>query len=268
MVWNLIRINDKCQFCKNSIVFLGHIISSEGIRVDPSKTDAITKISVRQSLLELQRFLGMVNYLGKFISNLAEVTAPLRALSKKDVAFNLQKPQLDAIEKLKTLITSAPILKIFDLNLPTRLKIDTSSEGVRVLLEQNHVSLKNLNWHPTGYSSCAFRYYEKQYIQIEKETLSIDFGKESFHEYLYGHTFTIINDHQPLKSNFSRSIVTCLPRIPKFFLRLHKYGFQLEYVAGKEMLVSDALNRSYLFTWVWRKYFNLICKFHHFKFTH
>ena len=71
-------------------------------------------MSVPQSLTELQRFLGMVNYLGKYIPNLAEVTPPLRELLKKDVAFNLQKLQLDAIEKLKTLITSAPILKIFD----------------------------------------------------------------------------------------------------------------------------------------------------------
>ena len=59
-----------------SIVFLRHIISSEGIRVDPSKTDAITKMSVPQSLAELQRFLRMVNYLSKFIPNLAEVTTP------------------------------------------------------------------------------------------------------------------------------------------------------------------------------------------------
>ena len=85
----------------------------------------------------------MVNYLGKFIPNLAEVTAPLRALLNKDIVFNLQKSQLDAIEKIKTLITSPPILKIFDLNLPTRLKIDPSSEGLGALLEQNHGSLEN-----------------------------------------------------------------------------------------------------------------------------
>ena len=131
-----LRLNkNKCQFCKNSIVFLGHIISSEGIKVDPSKTDAITKMSVPQSLTELQRFLGMVNYLSKFIPNLAEVTAPLRVLLKKDVVFKLQKFQLDVIEKLKTLITSAPILKSFDSNLPTRLKTDASSEGLGALLE-------------------------------------------------------------------------------------------------------------------------------------
>ena len=170
-------------------------------------------MSVPQFLTELQRFLGMVNYLGKFIPNLAEVTSPLRALLKKDVAFNLQKPQLDAIEKLKILITSAPILKIFDPNLPTRLKIDASSKGVGALLEQNHGSLENPQWHPIGYSFRALHDCEKRYTQIEKETLFIVFGVERFHKYLYGHKFTIINDHQPLRSIFSRSIVTCPPRI-------------------------------------------------------
>ena len=128
-------------------------------------------MSLPDSLTELQRFSGMVNYLGKFIPSLAEVTAPIWALLKKNVALNLQKPQLDAIEKLKTSITSAPILKIFDPNLPTRLKIDTSSEGVGALLEQDHGSLENPQWHQIGYSSHALRDYEKRYVQIGKETL-------------------------------------------------------------------------------------------------
>ena len=92
------------------------MISSEGMRVDPSKTDAKAKMSAPQPLAEFQRFLGMVIYLGKFFPNLAEVTALLRVLLKKDVVLNLQKPQLDAIEKLKTLITSVIILKFFDPN--------------------------------------------------------------------------------------------------------------------------------------------------------
>ena len=73
---------------------------------------------------------------------------------KKDVAFNLQKPQLDTIEKLKILIMSAPIL-IFFSNLPIRLKIDASSEGVGALLEQNHGLLENPKLHPIGYSACT-----------------------------------------------------------------------------------------------------------------
>ena len=82
-------------------MFLGHIISSEGIKIDPSKTEAITKIPLPRSFNELQRFLGMVNYLGKLIPNLAEHTTPLRNLLKKDV-LELKKPQLDTIENLKT----------------------------------------------------------------------------------------------------------------------------------------------------------------------
>ena len=70
-----------------------------------------------------------------------------------------------------------------------------------------------------------------------KKRLSIVFGVERFHKYLHGCTFTIINDHQPLKLIFSRSIVTCPPRIQKFFLRLQKYDFELEYAPGKTMLV-------------------------------
>ena len=90
---------------------------------------------VPQFLTELQRFLWMVNYLVKFISNLAELTPPLRAPLKKDFVFALEKTQLEAIEKLKTLITSAAILKIFGRNKPTRLKIDASSSGPGALLE-------------------------------------------------------------------------------------------------------------------------------------
>ena len=72
----------------------------------PSKTEAITKMPLPRSVNELQRFLGMVNYLGKFISNLARHTTPLHNILKKDVFFKLQKPQLDTIEYLKTLVTS------------------------------------------------------------------------------------------------------------------------------------------------------------------
>ena len=71
-----------CQIRKQSIVFLGHIISSADIKIDPSKTEAITKVPLPRSVNELQKFLGMVNYLGKFISTLAEHNT-LRNLLKK-----------------------------------------------------------------------------------------------------------------------------------------------------------------------------------------
>ena len=72
------------------------------------------------------------------------------------------------------------------------------------------------------------------------------FGVERFHEYLYGRRFIVINDHKPLKSTFNRSIISFPPRILKFFLRLQKYDFQLQYSPGKNILVSDTLSRSHL----------------------
>ena len=236
----------KYQIRKQTIVFLRNIILLEGIKIDPSKTEVITKIPLPRSVNELQRFLGMINYLGKFIPNLTKHTTPLGNLLKKDVVFKLQKPQLDAIENLKTLVTSAPCLKIFDSKLPTRLKTDASSVGLRAFLEQNYGTVTNRKWHPIGCSLQALQDYEKHYVQIEKEALSIVFGVEHFHEYWYGCRFMVINDHKLLKSTFNRSILSCPPCIQKFFLCLQKYNFKVQYSPGKDMLVSDTLSRSHL----------------------
>ena len=143
----------KCQIRKQSIVFLGHIILSEGIKIDPSKTDAITMMLLPRSVNELQRFLDMVNYLETFIPNSVEHTTPLRNLLKKDVVSELNKLQLDGIENLKTLVTSAPCLKVFNSKLPTLLKTDASSVGLGAFLEQNYGTVDNEKWHPIGYSS-------------------------------------------------------------------------------------------------------------------
>ena len=146
-----------------SIAFLGHIVSSEIIKIYPSKTEAITKMSLPRSVNKLQRFLGMVYYLGKFIPNLAEHTTPLWNLLKKDVVFKLQKPQLDAIKNLKTLVTSAPCLKISNSKLPTHLKTNASSVGLGAFLEQSYGIVKNERWHPISYSLQALQDYKKRY---------------------------------------------------------------------------------------------------------
>ena len=140
--------------------------------------------------------MGMVNYLGKFIPNLSQITAPLCQLLKKDVLFNLQQPQL---------ITSPPCLKFYDPNLPTRLRPDASQDGLGGLFERNHKTTGGDQWFPIAYASQALLPYEKNYAQIEKEILSIVFGVERFHEYLYGRHFTVINGHQPLKSIFNKT---------------------------------------------------------------
>ena len=130
----------KCTFASKSLTFLGHIISADGVKLDPSKVNAITDMPIPKSKVDLQRFLGMINNVSKFVPNISQITA-VRLLLKNDVQLLLQKSQIDAIAELKCLITTSPCLKFFYPNLPARLKPDASSEGLGVLLEPNHGSM-------------------------------------------------------------------------------------------------------------------------------
>ena len=86
-----VTLKDKCEFSKNKVKFLGHIVSAAGIEVDPSKTTAIRSYPAQTNITDLQRFLGMVNQVAKFVKNLASMTEPLRALLRKenDMSVNI-----------------------------------------------------------------------------------------------------------------------------------------------------------------------------------
>ena len=116
--------------------FLGHVTSQDGVKPDPRKVKAITELLVPMSKVELQRFLKLVNYLGKFIPNLSHETAPLHQLLRKNVEFLMQKPQFDAFNRLKWLISAVPVLQFYDTNLSTHLRTDSSSCGQGALLEK------------------------------------------------------------------------------------------------------------------------------------
>ena len=226
----------------SEITFLGHNISADGIKPDYRKVTAIRNMPEPTNKQELQRFLGMINYLGKFIPNLAQKTTPLRNLLKKDIVFALEKPQRDAIAELKEIVTSHPVLKFYDPNLPLRLRTDASTDGLGGMLEQKMGD----QWHPIAFASRSLTSAERNYSAIESETLSIVFGCERFHDYVYGRPFQVVNDHLPLKSIFNKSITSCPPRIQRSFLRLQRYDFVLEHTSGKNMVVADTLSRASL----------------------
>ena len=135
-------------------------------------------------------------------------------------------------------MTSPPVLIFYNPSLPLHLRTDASTDGMGAMLEQNIDD----QWHPIAFASRSLTSAEKNYSAIEGETLPIVFGCERFHEYLYGPPFLIVNDHLPLKSIFIKSITSCPPRIQRFFLRLQRYDFVLEYSPGRDMVVADALS--------------------------
>ena len=139
---------------------------------------------------DVQRFLGMANYLSKFCPNLAELTAPLRAVTKPSSEFIWEVPQREAFEQIKRLISHAPTLKLFDPELEITLSVDSSSHSLGAVMMQEH--------GPVEYAARSLSETQKRYAQIEKELLAVLFACQRFHSFVYGRKTIIESDHKPL----------------------------------------------------------------------
>ena len=230
----------KCQFRKDQLIFLGHKITGEGIEADPAKTEAISQMAPPKNKQELQRFLGMINYIGKFIPNLADMTAPLRELLQKDRDFNLSVAHLEAFEELKKLATSNMVLKSFDPEKDIVVSADASGVALGGALLQEHDN----HLHPVAYIHRALTKIEQRYAQIEKECLSLVFATKRFHQYIYGMKFVCETDHKPLISIFQKEIAKQPARIQRMMFNLQSYpDMSLKYTPGSKLYIADTLSR-------------------------
>ena len=152
----------------------------------------ITEMKPPENLQDLQSFLGLVNYLNRFSPALADLTAPLRTLCKKDTLFTWESSQQTAFEAIKKEITSAPVLAYFDRSKASTIQSDTFKKGLGAVLIQDD--------KPVIYASRALTETEQSYSNIERELLSVIFALERFHHYVYGYTAMVQTDHKPLVS--------------------------------------------------------------------
>ena len=134
-----LKLNEKkCVFGSTEVVFLGHLFSHEGVKPDPTKIEAIRDMPTPKSKQDLQRLLGMITYLGKFIPNLSITTAPLGQLMESDVEWYWSNHHNAALDQIKKLLTESPTLKYYDPELPTRISVDASKLGLGAVLLQKH----------------------------------------------------------------------------------------------------------------------------------
>jgi transposase InsO family protein len=236
---NLKLNREKCEFFQRELTFIGDRIGSDGVKVDPEKVKVIADMSQPTNKSELRSFLGMVNYLTKWIPNCAVKTAPLRELLHDNIEWVWQQPQDDAFKELKRMLISAPVLQFYDPQLPIRISSDASSFGIGFVLLQRHGNF----WKPVAYGSRSMTEAEKKYAQIEKELLAITVACEHYHQFIFGTRFCVETDHQPLVSICAKALNDCPIRIQRLLLRLQKYDFDIAHTAGKHMYVADALSR-------------------------
>ena len=237
-----VTLNDKCEFSKREICFLGHVITQEGIQAQPEKIKAIQNFPTPRNVPELQRFNGMVNQLAKFLPGLASVNEPLRQLLKKDQHWIWDQPQETAFRKIKETLVSTEVLAHYDPNRHSVVAADASQKGVGAVLLQVD---KSGNRRPIAYASRSLTDTEKRYAVIEKEALAATWACEKFSDYITGTTFTLETDHRPLVPLLSSTDLSKLPaRILRFRLRMMKYSPEIRYVQGTHQKTADALSRA------------------------
>ena len=184
---------NKCKIGLQQVNYIGHIITNEGLKASPTKITAVQKMQQPHDKGDVQRFLGLVTYLIKFIPNMLEVTTPLRKLLASDVEWHWDKQQQKCFEALKSAITSSPVLCYCDPEEQIRISVDASSMDLRAVLLQGG--------HTLAYASKALTQTEKNYAQIEKDMLAIVFGCTRFHKLIYGrHNVIVESDHKPLET--------------------------------------------------------------------
>ena len=175
----------------------------------PSKIRAISEMPPPSDKEGVFRILGTVNYLAKFIEHKANLQEPISQLTQKDVAFVWEKPQ-EAFDKLKSVITSAPVLAYFDNSKETVLSVDASSTGLGAVIMQEG--------KPVAFRSKTLTPLEKMYANIERELLAIVWGAQKFHTYAYGRSVIVETDHKPLESIFRKPLNEAPPRLPRMLL--------------------------------------------------
>ena len=233
---------EKYQFLQTSDSFLGHTIDSSEIRPDQDKLMAIQKVRAPANVGDVRRFLGMVNQMNKFAPNLADVTQPLRELLVKGNQWVWDEAQQSVFHRTKEILTSSPVLALFDPNLETIVSADESSFGLGAVQLQRQPTreLKPVAFIPRSMTPTVQRY-----AQIEKEALAFTWACERLSDYLVGLKFNVLTNHKPLVPLFSMKHLEELPvRVQRFCLRMMRFQFSITHVPGKDLIIADTLSRA------------------------
>ena len=214
-----IKLNkDKLDVRLNEVTFMGHRITKEGLRVDPVKVSVISEMQSPNNINELRRFMGMANYLARFMPHLTDTTQPLHNLIKNDVPYVWSKTQ-KTFDAVKVILTDAPVLAFYNSDKELVLENDASKYGLGSVLLQNG--------KPLLYASRSLPSAERNYAQIEKEMLSVLLSFWKFQHYTCGRDVTVVTDHKPLVAIRAKSQWKASKWLQHLLLKSQEYSYQL-----------------------------------------
>lgn len=235
---NNVTLNrEKCVFGADSIKFIGHTLSASGIKPIHDKIEAVHNFREPTTSEEVRSFLGLVNYVNRFIPNLATISEPLRQLTKKGTKFEWGQKQRNAFMELKKCLTNESSLGYYRVSDRTQVVADASPVGLGSVL----IQYKEDGPRIISYANRSLTSVEQNYAQTEKEALALVWSVERFHYFLYGKEFELITDHKALEVLFGAKSKPCA-RIERWVMRLLSYKFKVLYKPGKSN-IADPLSR-------------------------
>ena len=244
-------ISEKKLEVGQSVKFAGHVVGVDGVRPDPERLAAIKDFPSPTNLTQLRSFLGLANQLSSFVPDTAHCTVKMRQLMKKQVAYQWLPDHESEFVQVKNMLTSPTLVKYFDPSLPTVILTDASrlyGLGFALVQVQKDGTKALVKCGSTSLSSA-----ETRYATIELELLAIEYAVRKCRFYLRGMNtpFNVITDHRPLVGVFNKSLhMVDNPRLQRLRGKLDGSGyvFTVEWDAGKNNLIADALSRSPIFT--------------------
>jgi len=230
----------ECEWFKESIELLGHIVGKNGISMCGDKVKAVLDWPTPTNVKELQSFLGLANYYRRFISQFSALTVPLTSLLQKDKPWIWSTHQDKAFQELKRLFLSQPVLSYPKLDRPFILECDASEFALGAILSQIGDDNK---LHPISFYSRKFSPAEINYEVYDKELLAIVAALQTWRQYLCGgaHGTTVFTDHRNLLTFMNNSQLT--RRQARWSMYLAEYDFDLEFRRGSLQGKADSLSR-------------------------
>lgn len=235
---------EKCEFHKQTISFLGYVISAGGVAMEEGKVRAVVDWPLPQTLKELQRFLGFANFYRRFIRDFSSIAAPMTSMVKKgSQRLHWASAALNAFQALKDRFTTAPILHHPDPEQEFIVEVDASSSGLGAVLSQRQGDPPKL--YPCAYYSRKLNAAERNYDVGDCELLAMKAAFEEWRHWLEGakHTFTVLTDHRNLE--YLRSAKRLNHRQARWSLFFTRFNFQVTYRPGSQNTKADALSRLY-----------------------
>lgn len=232
----------KCHLFQRSVSFLGFKVSEAGTAPDDDKVKAITTWPEPTNVQEVRQFVGTVQHFRRYIPNFAHIASPLTDLTKGTGAKHrpiIWTPACqNSFDRLKHLLTVAPVLQAPCMDRPFKIETDASDFGVgAVLLQQNDKG----DWHPLAYESQKLSSEERAYPVQERELLAVLHALRKWRYLVEGRPCVVFTDHEPLQ--YCRSKPNPCSRIRRWLSELELYQPDIQYQRASKNTVPDALSR-------------------------